>query len=64
MTPELTLRQLRRIAYERGIDGYVRMDRDQLMAAITEDERTRLVNRFAEAFERQWPVISQQLDRN
>ena len=64
MTQELTLRQLRRIAHERGIDGYIRMDKDQLMAAITEDERNRLVNRFAKSFVRQWPAIRAQLDPN
>ena len=64
MTPELTLRQLRRIAHERGIEGYVRMDKDSLLAALVEDERTRLVNRFAAAFERQWPAIRGRVDRN
>lgn len=64
MTQELTLRQLRRIAHERGVKRYTRMDKAELMAALVEDERNRLVNRFAEAFKRQWPSVREQLDRN
>ena len=52
MTQELTLRQLRCIAAEKGVDGYNRMNKDQLVAALAEIERTRLVERFASAYER------------
>ena len=61
----LTLRQLRCIAADKGIDGYSRMTKDQLIAALAEQERTRLVNRFAAAYERLNPsAIEQIADRN
>ena len=68
MTPindTLTLRQLRCIAAEKGIDGYSRMTKDQLVAALVEQERARLVNRFAAAYERMNPsAIAQIAERN
>lgn len=67
MTPindALTLRQLRCIAAEKGVDSYSRMTKDQLIAALAEQERTRLVTRFA-AYERLNPgAIAQIADRN
>ncbi len=68
MTPiiaPLTLRQLRCIASDKGIDGYSCMTKDQLIAALVEQERTRLVTRFAAAYERLNPsAIAQIADRN
>ena len=61
----LTLRQLRCIAADKGIDGYSRMNKDQIIAALTEQERTRLVTRFAVAYERLNPgAIAQIAERN
>ena len=68
MTPindTLTLRQLRCIAADKGIDGYSRMTKDQLIAALVEQERTRLVTSFAAAYERMnLSAIAQTADRN
>ena len=61
----LTLRQLRCIAAEKGIEGYSRMNKDQLIAALVEQERTQLVTRFAAAYERLNPsAIAQIAERN
>ena len=61
----LTLRQLRCIAADRGIDGYSRMTKDQLIEALVDQERTRIVTRFAAAYERMNPsAIAQIADRN
>ena len=61
----LTPRQLRCIAADKGIDGYSRMNKDQLIAALAEQERTQLVTRFAAAYERMNPsAIAQITERN
>ncbi len=65
MNRELSLRQLRCMAADKGIDGYSRMTKDQLIAALVNQERTRLVTRFAAAYEQMNPsAIAQIADRN
>ena len=52
MTPinsALTLRQLRRIASERAIEGWSLMNKAELIAALAADERNQMVQRFAAA---------------
>ena len=52
MTPinsTLTLRQLRRIASERTIEGWSLMNKAELLAALSADERNLMVKRFAAA---------------
>ena len=50
MTPinsTLTLRQLRRIASERAIEGWSLMNKAELIAALAADERNQMVQRIA-----------------
>ena len=47
LTPELTLRQLRCIAAEKQVEGYSRMNKDQLKEKLAELERDALIRRFA-----------------
>ena len=52
MTPinsALTLRQLRRIASERAIEGWPLMTKAELIAALTVHERNQMIQRFAAA---------------
>ena len=49
---ELALRQLSCIAADRDIPNYQCLTKEQLHDAIAEDERNRMVNRFAEIYER------------
>ena len=59
-----TLRQLRSMAFEQGIQGYSRMSREQLIAALCDRQADETVVAFSNAFQRQWPTIRAQLDRN
>ena len=56
MTQELSLRQLRRIALESGIQGWQRMNKDAIVASLADQERERMVHRFADIYERLFPV--------
>ena len=61
----LTLRQLRCIAAEKGVDGYSRMTKGQLIEALAAVERNRLVTRFAAAYGRLNPgAVGRIAERN
>lgn len=45
----LTLRQLRRIASDRAIEGWSLMNKDELIAALAVHERNHMMKRFAAA---------------
>ena len=49
INPALTLRQLRRIASERAIEGWSLMTKDELIAALAVHERNHMMKRFAAA---------------
>lgn len=52
---ELTLEQLREIAISRQIPDWGKLSEAQLIVALASQERDRMVDRFAEAFERVCP---------
>ena len=63
MNQDLTLRQLRCRAKERGIEGYSQMNKDQLIASLAELEDAQLVSGFVEELASLSSQVFKLLDR-